>query len=249
MSFRNVQNAAAVLSGGRRRWWQKWWGKLFLVVVGLILAYGAVLGVTTYRLYRQIQIGTLPTQGFTTANISATTPVPALGAALVTPASPRFGAENARVTIVEFGDFQCPFCQQAFSIFRQMMARYGKQVLFVWRDFPVSDIHAQAQGAAEAARCAHEQGKFWEYHDMLFLNQGDLTAGALQSYAGRVGLDTKAFGECVASHRYAKAVQDDFAAGVANKVRGTPTFFLNGFQVAGVIPADLFSAAIEKLLK
>jgi len=211
-------------------------------------AYAVVLGIVTYRVYRQIQLGEIPTQGFTKATITA--PVDgSLGAPLVTPEAPRFGAENAVVTIVEFGDFQCPFCQQAFPVFRALMARYAQEVQFVWRDFPVSDIHPQAQGAAEAARCAHEQGKFWEYHDMLFLNQGDLTAPALLQYASRVGLDEIAFQACVDSRRYQKTIEDDFAAGVVNKVRGTPTFFLNGYQVAGVIPEDLFVKAIEKLLK
>ncbi len=224
---------------------------MILIIVVVVLLYFVVVSVTTYRLYQQIKTGQLSTQGFTSATIpdQLIKKGAGLGAPLVVPGAPRFGPEDAKVTIVEFGDWQCPFSRQAFSIFRTLMTRYAKQVQFVWRDFPISDIHPQAQVAAEAARCAHEQGKFWEYHDMLFLNQGDLTSPALLRYAAQVGLEEKKFVECTTSRRYQKSVEDDFIAGVANNVRGTPTFFLNGYQVTGVIPADLFVKAIERLLK
>ena len=161
---------------------------------------------------------------------------------------PSIGSHEAVLTIVEFGDFGCPYCGRASYSVRRLASKYGDQVRVIYRDFPVTDIHPQAQLAAEAAECAHEQGKFWEYHDKLFQNQDDFDYEDLGNYARQVGLDVDSFADCLAEERYRDEVTEDFAAGVAAGVKGTPTFFFNGTRVQGAIPDELFEMIVEAYL-
>lgn len=168
---------------------------------------------------------------------------------LVTDDDPAIGARDARVTIVEFSDFECPFCLEAFPIIRELMAAYGDRVRFIYRDFPVSEIHASAQKAGEAGECAHAQGKFWAMHDKLFQNAPRFSDDALKGYARAIGLEGTAFDSCLASGQFAQEVVNDRADGLALGVRGTPTWFINGRKVEGVIPADTFRLLIDRFLK
>lgn len=165
-------------------------------------------------------------------------------ASLFVPQNPALGDEQSAITIVEFGDFECPFTLQEFPIIRSLMARYP-QVRFIYRDFPISELHKNALPAALAARCAQAQKKYWEYHDKLFLNQADLSTAALQRYALEAGLDTAAFNNCLSNETYKKEVARDLQDGAALGVRGTPTFFINGSKVEGVVSA----AAWQEIFK
>jgi protein-disulfide isomerase len=130
-----------------------------------------------------------------------------------------------------------------------MAALYGDQVRFVYRDFPLSDIHPDAQRAAEAAECAHEQGVFWPYYDKLYQNQDDHSIGALKLYALQIGItDLQQFIDCVDEFKYRQEVLDDYADGVVAGVYGTPTFFFNGQRVEGAIPEDVFVQLISLFL-
>jgi protein-disulfide isomerase len=140
---------------------------------------------------------------------------------------PSIGPENAPVTIVEFADFQCPYCAQSASTLNQALARYPGKVRVVFRNFPLS-FHTYAQKAHEAAECANEQGKFWQYHDVLFANQGALGVDDLKRYAAGVGLDGERFSQCLDTGKYAEKVRKDYEEGARYNVRGTPTFFING---------------------
>jgi len=157
------------------------------------------------------------------------------------------GDSNAPVTIIEFSDFECPFCARFFTdTLPQIQAKYidtGK-VKFVYRDFPLS-IHDNAQKAAEAAECAYDQGKFWEYHDLLFENQRSLTITSLKSYASQLSLDQSTFDSCLDSGKNAQEVKDDFQAGVNAGVSGTPAFFVNGVSLSGAQPFSAFEQVIE----
>lgn len=161
---------------------------------------------------------------------------------------PYAGGENADVVIVEFGDFQCPYCFQVFPTVRELLNDYGDKIKFIYRDFPNMDIHPQSQKAAEASECAAEQGKFWEYHDKLFINQDNLGVGALKNYAAELGLDETEFNECLDSNRYYEEVQQDFASGILAGVDGTPTFFINNVKFEGAITLDNFQSIIDQLL-
>lgn len=170
------------------------------------------------------------------------------------------GEDDATLTLMEFSDFQCPFCGRHF---RDTLPRLVKDYVdtgklrYAFRDFPLEQIHPQAEKAAEAARCAGEQGKFWEMHDQLFANQKALQAEKLAEYAKAVGLDEDDFKECLESGKYAQAVRDDMAAGTKLDIRGTPSFVLgvsSGGQVKdavlirGAQSYEAFKAEIDKLL-
>lgn len=160
-----------------------------------------------------------------------------------------WGNPAAKIAIVEFGDFQCPYSQKEFSIIREVMQQYQDKIFFIWRQFPIVSSHAQAAEAAEASVCAKLQGKFWEFHDQLFLHQDNLTSQALIQYAQQVGLETTSFITCMAQHRQQSAVLADFQLGLDNGVKGTPTFFINGTPVSGALSKDFWDKAIALLLK
>jgi protein-disulfide isomerase len=162
--------------------------------------------------------------------------------------SPVWGYPGAKVTIVEFSDFQCVFCERFFTqTYSQIKQEYGDRIRFVFKHFPIASIHPDAERAANAAECAHEQGKFWEYHDTLFSNQGDLSRDALIKYATTAGIpDTATFTECVDSSKYAAVVQADEAQGISIGVSGTPSFFINGMLLVGAQPYSAFKSALDR---
>ena len=162
---------------------------------------------------------------------------------------PALGPESAAVTIVEFSDFQCPFCARAGSIVKEVHERYPDQVRIVYRQFPLDSIHPEARAAAEASLCAAEQELFWPYHDVLFANATALAAPDLARYAEQVGADLPAFNACVAERRYQAQVQRDVDEGQEAGVDGTPAFFVNGILLSGAQPVDEFVRLIEDELR
>ncbi len=162
---------------------------------------------------------------------------------------PAWGPEDAAVTIVEFGDFQCPYCGRfAHEALPALRSLYGDRVRYVYRDFPIVSIHEFAQKAAEAAQCAHEQGRFWQYHDLLFANQSALTVLDLKEYARQVEMDSEAFDECLDSGKNAWEVLLDTRDGAELGVTGTPAFLINGVLIPGALPLEQFEAIINQAL-
>ena len=162
---------------------------------------------------------------------------------------PSIGPENAAITIVEFSDYECPYCRKWHSdVFTKLMEEYPEQVRLVYRDFPLSSIHANAAPAAEAANCANEQGKFWPFHEKLFSAELGLGEQAYQEYATSLGLNLQSFLECVNSDRYQEEVQADYQFAADLGVRSTPTFFINGIAVVGAQPFEVFQQVIDKEL-
>lgn len=155
------------------------------------------------------------------------------------------GDAAAPVIIVEFSDFQCPYCRSVAPTLKALLARYAGRVSLAYRDFPLREIHPQAQQAAEAARCAGEQGKFWEYHDLLYANEAKLDAGSLVGYARSLGLDGQRFASCLASGKFKQAVEEDLQAGSKAGVNGTPAFFINGIFLSGAQPLSAFERVID----
>ena len=152
---------------------------------------------------------------------------------------------------MEFSDFECPYCNRfwltTLPLLRANYIETGK-VRLVYRDFPLANIHADATPAAEAAQCAHEQGKFFEFHDALFENQSALGAATYRAIAAALQLDVARFDQCVSSGKYREEVQKDFEAGRAVGVTGTPTFYINGTEIVGALPYSEFERAIEDAL-
>ena len=154
------------------------------------------------------------------------------------------GPADAPITIVEFSDYQCPFCKRAEETVIEVMKKYKNQVKLVFRHYPLP-FHKEAKPAAMAAECAKEQGKFWEYHEQLFNNQKALKNDDLKKYAQNVKLDQNKFNECLSSEKYASIVEKDIAAGKEYGVTGTPAFFINGRMISGARPIEDFVELIE----
>lgn len=242
----------------RTPWFRRSWG---IAVLAYLLVTG-VLGIAFLVSSRRAQLNrtqapldTLRTGGFTEARPTAATVDRSVS--IFSGSDPAIGSAQPKLLIVEYSDFQCPFCRAAFPIIREAVTTYGDRGLrLVYRDFPVDEIHPEARGAAEAAQCAHAQGKFWAYHDKLFQNADALDAISLARYAEQVGLDRTQFDACAASRQFRQAVEEDYQAGVKLGVKGTPTWFFlpdgdpqKARRVEGVIPREALFGFLERSLR
>jgi len=159
-----------------------------------------------------------------------------------------FGPEDAPITIVEFGDFQCPFCRRWHDeVYEPLLASYPGQIRVVYRHLPLTSIHPDAFSAAEAAMCAGEQDAFWQYHEKLFSSE-TLGSEVYTQYAQELGLDMTTFEACMTDHKYQEAIQKDSDFAIGLGVRSTPTFFINGLAIVGAQPLDVFKQVIDKEL-
>lgn len=173
---------------------------------------------------------------------------PLFRAEVPTTGAPSKGPEYAPVTIVKFEDYQCPFCKQVQPIIAELLSRYNGKIRLVHKDLPLDSIHPQARQAAEAARCADEQGKFWNYHDALYANSPNASRDNLKSYAREAGLDVNAFDLCLSSDKFKAVVQRDLIDGAQLGVSGTPTLFINGREIPANQPLEVFGAIIDEEL-
>lgn len=161
---------------------------------------------------------------------------------------PFIGPQDAPVTIVEFSDFQCPYCRRVQPALKRLMKEYEGQVKLVFRDFPLRSIHPQAQQAAEASQCAAEQQQFWPYHDKLFANSR-LESSDLKQYAKELGLDATQFDTCLDSNKYLSEVEADLQDGQEAGVSATPSFFVNGQPINGAMPYERFQELVDMALE
>ncbi|MGB7217977.1 MAG: thioredoxin domain-containing protein [Vicinamibacterales bacterium] len=157
------------------------------------------------------------------------------------------GPANAPIELIEFSDFECPFCLRAYPTVKQVLETYGDKIRFVHRHYPLS-IHPHARPAAEASQCAAEQGQFWAYHDLLFADPSRLTDPDLKAGAAKLGLNAAQFNACLDSHKYKSDVETDVAAGDEVGVSGTPMFFINGRLLDGAQPIEAFKRIIDEEL-
>lgn len=158
------------------------------------------------------------------------------------------GAPHAPVVIVEFADFECPYCRAAEKTVASVLAKHPNEVVFAFRDFPLAQLHPRAQAAAEAAHCAGEQGQFWAYHDFLYASADNLAMPAMLKEAQSLHLDQKQFQSCVLSDKYSSQIQHDFQDGLNAGVTGTPAFFINGAFLDGNQPEAMFEQRIQDAL-
>jgi protein-disulfide isomerase len=156
------------------------------------------------------------------------------------------GSPNADVTLLEYGDFECPYCGAAYPIVKQVQAQMGERLRFVFRNFPISTSHPHAENAAEAAESAAAQDRFWEMHDLLYENQRHLEDDDLRGYARQLGLDTARFDRDLAEHVYEPRVREDFMSGVRSGVNGTPTFYIDGVRYDESYEAEALIAALDR---
>jgi len=168
-------------------------------------------------------------------------PIPTLG-------SPVMGAANARITLVEFSDFQCPYCSKAVEKINAVLKAYPNDVKLVFKQFPL-DTHPQAQISAQAALAAHQQGKFWQLHDLMFANRNALSRKSILGWAGSLGLDMKKFEADLDSEATKKVVARDLSDGEKAGVEGTPTVFVNGQRYNGELDLGSFKTVLDAELK
>ena len=156
------------------------------------------------------------------------------------------GPTEAAVTLVEYGDYECPYCGAAYPIIKEVQSRMGERLRFVFRNFPITTSHPHAEQAAETAEAAAAQGRFWQMHDLLYENQRRLRDPDLRDYAERLSLDVERFDKELAEHVHAARVREDFMSGVRSGVNGTPTFYINGARHDDSYDVETMLAALER---
>ena len=216
------------------------------IVFGYLLfsASSFSLGKTTDAKDNQAVVNSQPAQ----ASTAAVQPIATAQNFAITKSDHVRGNFNAPITLVEYSDFECPFCEKIYPTFKKILNDYPDQVRLVYKHFPLG-FHPNAQKAAEASECANEQGKFWEYHDLIFEKQsGGLSLINFKQWAGDLGLNTKKFNNCLDSSKYAQKVQTDATDGQSRGVNGTPATFVNGQLVSGAVPYESFKPIIDQLL-
>lgn len=168
---------------------------------------------------------------------------------IVSPSAVSIGPKDARVTVVEFLDFQCPFCRAAHPTFMRLLQEYqGQSVRFVFRHFPIVSIHPHALPASNASLCAHEQGQFLPYYNLLYTRQDEISLAGLVTFARELNLNLQQFNSCLAEKRYESMIKEDVRAALDLGVEGTPTWFINDVRLVGALPYETFKNTIENEL-
>ena len=238
------------LEQAKEPWYRKGWGIVIIAIGAMLLFALGYVGITAIGFYRQIQLGDVippEVQGkLTVGNIKAPSSLK-LELAYQADSDPTCGNDSAPLQIVEFADFECPYSREASLAVRELQARFPDKIHFIYRDFPLDDVHPHAFAAAQAANCASDQNKFWQMHDKLFQNQDHLGDLDIKLYALEAGLDITKFNKCFDEHKYKDEIEVDRADGIAAGVIGTPTFFINGKKIAGAIPMQLWEQILARV--
>lgn len=241
---------------GVRPWYGHWWGKILIGFMVFSLVILVVFAVITAMYWWQIQhgvkpdIGT-PSPGSFTASLASKAGAYVDRARLETTDDPSLGRTGAPVTVVEFVDFKCPNCRAAAPIMDRVIARHGAQVHLIVRDFPVESTHPGATELSELAYCADQGHRFWPMFQVLYNEQDTLPSAlddaTLQHLTDQIGADFNTIKTCLASAAAFQEVQTDYLTGISAGVRGTPTFFINGEKIEGVIPFEAWEKYLEKV--
>lgn len=238
--------------GGVNKWYQTWWGVMLAGLAFTIVAGIFIIGIVAGHYWWQIKHGqgdNLRNQFYSQNQESEATKL--TRAELEDKTAPYLGSANAKVVIVEFLDFKCPNCRAASPILKQLIAKHGSEVKFITRDFPIESAHPGANQLAVMARCAITQGLYWPLHDWLFSNQDSLGESLdetqIKNIADNFGLDFAKLQTCLNSTAAKIQVNKDYAVGFKYGVnKGTPTFFVNGQKVEGVLPLDVWEKIIAQ---
>ncbi|HLD61129.1 MAG TPA: DsbA family protein [Patescibacteria group bacterium] len=240
-------------------WYRKGWGVILITFLLFLLTILLIFVVITVRYWWKIAHGqgdVLREQfasSFTSSVVGKAPTATFDLKKLVTPDDPFLGRPGAPVVIVEFVDFKCPNCKTAAPIIREVAKQYGYTVHIILRDFPAESIHPGATRFSELAYCAQRQGRFWEMHDLLFSEQDQLgtvlSLEQLQALANLAGVDFSKLKECLAAPTTAAEVNADYIDGVTLGVRGTPTFFVNGEKVEGVVPFEGWKKYLDAFVR
>ncbi len=227
----------------RKKWYKRWWAILLFSILALFLATGIAFGLMVRDYIKKIKSGEIVVQNAAGSDAQAEQ----VRKFVESSDDPYLGAEDPKITIVEFFDFKCPRCKEAHTTVRALASLYKDDVKIILRDFPV--IEDDSMTLAMAGACAHEQGKFWPLHDRLFEEQDNITAETLSSIAQETGMDVNKFLQCISIKKYEGEVLSDLHDAITLEAGGTPTWFINGYKVEGVIPLETFKQMIDAMLK
>lgn len=241
-----------------KRWYARWWGLLLLVAGSLCLLFFGLVLVITVRYWWQLKHGEQP--AFIQEHYSRFTQIGAKGsskkmidrAQLETADDPFLGRPGAPIVIVEFIDFKCPNSKIAAPIMKQVIQKYGYAVKYIVRDFPPESVRPGSTKLSELVGCASQQSRFWEMHDLLFLEQSNLpetlTDRHLEVIALQAGVDLSELKVCLADEAVVREVKQDYLDGAQFGIAGTPTFFVNGERVEGVVPFETWQSYLDQVI-
>ncbi len=218
---------------------KKPWGVILIIILSVILIFGSAFAFYTYSLIKKIKSGEISIG--TNWQEAMMEPGPY---DMANDLSPWIGAADPKITIVEFADFNCPFCKNSYPIIREISYKYKDSVKFIFRHYPV--IQENSLALALATECAREQGKFWPVHDAMFQNENP--AENIGKIAVNTGLDANLFSSCLQSQKYLNRIKMDFLSAQEAEINGTPAWFINGHKIEGEIPREHFFGIIDALL-
>jgi len=235
----------------KKSWYSRWWGIFLIVIILIFLIAGALFANRIVYFYQALKAGN--NQAFEGIYVDASeygkVGQQVSRIEVETFDDPYAGPVDAKVVVVEFSDFQCPYCLENYPTVKKMIAKYGDKVKFIYRDFPQEYLHPQSVIAAMAAQCANDQGLFWPYHDLLFASQNQYeTEDDLITLASSLDLDNEKFSTCLTSHKYEAEVMQDLQDGIRFGLRGTPTFFINGVKLSGTVSEDVFDQLLSRFV-
>jgi protein-disulfide isomerase len=222
----------------KKKWYKKWWGILVILIILFICGFIVASAIYIYNTAVGINNGKISAESLAQAT-EAQKLIEGNGGYYL-------GSNQPLITIVEFSDFACPFCRDSYLAVRAVGLKYHDQVKIIYRDFLGHDDSLQL---ALAARCAGEQGHFWEMHDQLFENQGQITAELMTSLVKKIGADPDKFNNCVANQRYLNDIKKDNSDASQLEITGTPTWFIGGYKLQGAMSRDNFFSLIDQVLK
>jgi protein-disulfide isomerase len=231
-----------------KTWYKQWWGVLIIIILAIVLFF---LAASAFYF-----IGEIKNAKLKLSQAGSIRQLAESGQTYDAASGDHYwqGSANAKITVVEFGDFACPACEKAFATTGTLRLKYKDDIKFIWRNYPiVTDYSATL---ALAGLCAGEQDLFWPMHDKLFQNQGvgqtdnkAAQADELKNLANQIGADQIKFKDCLAKQKYLPQIQKDLTDGQSFGIAGTPTYFINGYKLAGDVPYDIFVKIIEQLKK
>ncbi|MDD5071319.1 MAG: thioredoxin domain-containing protein [Patescibacteria group bacterium] len=229
---------------GQKKWYTKWWGILLILFLTLFLIVLVALIFYIADTANRMKSGQWQNDKML-ADLSQYQ-APKINPTITGANNYWLGSAKPKITIVEFADFDCPLCQNSFFNIREISLRYKNDVKIIFRDYP---IYENSVNLALAGRCAGEQGLFWLMHDKLYAQQGKFELNQLPDFANQIGANITKFNDCLSNEKYLNDIKKDYADGQSLEIRGTPTWFINGYKIEGDIPYDLFIQIIEELIK
>ncbi|MFH1662213.1 MAG: thioredoxin domain-containing protein [Candidatus Falkowbacteria bacterium] len=227
-----------------KSWYKKWWGILLIIFGTLILIIAIASGFYIFDIVKKINSGENISQKILLS--PSTLEGEGWGEVINGEDNYWIGSAKPKITIVEFADFSCAYCESAFTTIREIGLNYKNDVKIIFRDYPMQE---HSLDLAMAGRCAGEQGLFWLMHDKLFANQGIYEKNDLLILASQIGADVNKFNSCITNKKYLAEIQKDFDDAQEFEITGTPTWFINGYKIAGDIPYDIFIQIIDELIK